>query len=298
MEASFMPWSMEYCAKACSASTTGASRAGKPFSLTGSGGRTIQGDCEDCAAPTADASVRNDNASAAVVIFISVAFILKGAAFVFIKFLTPLLTSRPLHRRLFAREETVEQHLDYARRLGFEFGAAAQLARAEAVGQQRVRRRQKRARGRSRVAEVEDALAPPFVEHFGDDFGFFFEVATPAREQPRTQRREQVAQTFGVVLHAVESEHDAQHEHAPQTRRGRTRPARNLYQLFLEPRDDAVNVREDYVLLAREVQVDSPLADADLLREVFHRHLPVAVAREQAIRGVEYEVAYVFACGD
>src|SRR5215210_6942016 len=39
---------MECCAKACSASTTGASAAGKPFSLTGSGGNCV-GRRFDCA---------------------------------------------------------------------------------------------------------------------------------------------------------------------------------------------------------------------------------------------------------
>ena len=42
------------------------------------------------------------------------------------------------------------------------------------------------------------------------------------------------------------------------------------------------------------MQVDRAFPDADLLREVLHRHLLVAVAREQTIGGVENDVFDIF----
>jgi hypothetical protein len=118
------------------------------------------------------------------------------------------------------------------------------------------------------------------------------EVACAAREQSRSERGQKIVDALRVVLDAVEAVEDARQEHEPQPYGGVGVRARDGPEAFFQSLDDAIHVREDDLLFAREVQVDGAFADADLAGDVLDRHLAVAVAGQQPVGRVENRLAH------
>ena len=76
------------------------------------------------------------------------------------------------------------------------------------------------------------------------------------------------------------------------------RDARDVAHASDDAVDDSVDVRQHQLFLALEVQVDRALADTGLGRHVVDRHLPVPVAREEDVDGIEDGLAGHGGSGD
>jgi hypothetical protein len=97
---------------------------------------------------------------------------------------------------------------------------------------------------------------------------------------------------------SVEAQHHAVAQHLPQLLGpARGRPG-DLVQARQDALHDPVDVGEDQLLFALEVQVDGALADAGFRGDVSHRHPAVAVAREQQVHRVQDGRASVERAGD
>src|SRR5947207_375271 len=77
---------------------------------------------------------------------------------------------------------------------------------------------------------------------------------------------------------------------APDLRRGRIIGADGALERHAQLLDPLEHHGEVERLLAREVPVHGPLADAARLDDVVHLHLVVVAAREDGLRGMEYLV--------
>src|SRR5205823_619728 len=104
---------------------------------------------------------------------------------------------------------------------------------------------------------------------------------------PRTQITKHVAEAFREMLHAIEAEYHAQHDHLSDLVCGRKATVNDLLQALEQPPDDTVNVRVNDMFLAAKMQVNRAFANADLVREIVHRHFSVAVTSEKMIGRIQ-----------
>jgi hypothetical protein len=92
-------------------------------------------------------------------------------------------------------------------------------------------------------------------------------------------------QALGVVAESVRPLQDPGDEHVFEAL-GRRRVVRRQPPEHLEGRAHVrVDDREGDLLLAAEVEVDGALSDPCLPREVFDRHVSIAAARQESVRG-------------
>jgi hypothetical protein len=104
----------------------------------------------------------------------------------------------------------------------------------------------------------------------------------------------QSVQALGVMLNAVKAKKDTLDQHPAKAVVDRSVFGGDGAKAFLKSLDDAVYVRKGDLFFTGKVQVDTALADADLVGEIVDRHLLIPVPGKQAIGSVENGVAGCF----
>jgi hypothetical protein len=98
--------------------------------------------------------------------------------------------------------------------------------------------------------------------------------------------------------HAIKAEHYPLEQHPAYSRSRRRIRTRDLAQTLVQLIDNAIDPSQRDFFFAAEMQVKGAFADADLEREVIHRHLSISVTGQEPVCGIDNQIANVFSGSD